>query len=142
MDENFLTRKFPELRYYYYTLLPPQKRDAITHNPLVRVSLFLINSYVARLIIGIVAIVIITAAAFVNMAQCEIQTLSSNSSDSCNCTTWEKWEEAVNSPNPDDRSCQFPQVCELCWNNWGKFTLLIREVTKERKSGAAPLLQF
>ena len=92
---------------------PLQKRDSDSHNILMRTSLFLINSYVARLLIGVLGIVIISTGALVNMSQCELQTRSTFTNDTCNCTIWEKWESAVTSPSPDHVSCQFPQVLKF-----------------------------
>ena len=50
-----------------------QDRNASTHYWPVRVSLFLINSYLARLLIGILAITWIIMGAAINMAACDVQ---------------------------------------------------------------------
>jgi hypothetical protein len=83
----------------------------------VRISLFLIHSYIARLVIGIIAIAWITVGAAINMSTCdrnvestgEVEIYMYNVTDRCNCTTWDDWVSRVNNPSPDDSSCQYPQ---------------------------------
>ena len=60
---------------------------------------------------------VISVAAMVNMAECEmvVSVLEPGANDTniepgCNCTNWTIWNDAVNNPDPDDSSCQFPQV--------------------------------
>lgn len=45
-----------------------------------------------------------------SLSQCQQQYQNLNSTDGCNCTNYTMWHEAVFNPNPDDISCQFPQV--------------------------------
>lgn len=77
---------------------------------MVKVSLFLINSYVSRLLIGVIAIIIISAGALVSMAECQSFQQISTNSDGCTCINFSTWKSRVKSPDPGDISCQFPQV--------------------------------
>ena len=88
--------------------LPSQNRESASHNIMVKGSLFLIQSYVSRLLIAIGAIVISAAGALVSLAEC--QNFESQQENTCTCTNETTWLQAVNNPSPDDRSCQFPQV--------------------------------
>ena len=75
----------------------------------VKISLFLINSYIARLLVGIIAIGIISTGALVSLSECQ-HFDSRNSNESCNCTNFTVWKDAVDDPDPDSVACQFPQV--------------------------------
>ena len=67
------------------------------------------------------AICIISAGALVSLAQCK----SFDEKSSCNCSTFDEWHDAVVNPNPDDNSCQFPQVCFVLLK---KYALCINHV--------------
>lgn len=72
----------------------------------MKASLFLINSYISRLLVGILAICIISTGALVSLSNCKYP----EGTGACNCTNYTIWRGAVLSPDPDDESCQFPQV--------------------------------
>ena len=72
----------------------------------------MIESYVARLLIGLGAVIIIFIAAIVNIADCYEPPSSTVSSD-CNCTDWVTWSDAINNPSPDSITCQYPQVSSV-----------------------------
>lgn len=90
-----------------------RNRQSGSHNVLVKISLFLINSYISRLLVGIIAISVISAGALVSLSQCQVLSPVQNGTEECNCTTYAMWREAVFNPNPDDVSCQFPQYFYL-----------------------------
>lgn len=87
-----------------------RRRESQQHSWPVKVSLFLISSYTARLVLSVLSIIIICTGAMINSVMCHEHVNPVNSmQESCNCTNWELWRITVDSPSPDTDDCQFPQ---------------------------------
>lgn len=57
--------------------------------------------------------IVISAGALASLSQCQQFNPIENATDSCTCINFTTWSDAVLNPDPDDVSCQFPQVATV-----------------------------